>query len=195
MILLVRHGRTASNASGLLLGRSDPSLDDVGRTQVAALAGAIGSVDRVISSPLQRCRLTASALAGDVEVEVDDRVIEVDYGDWEGRPVAEVSTGEWQRWRSDLSWSPPGGESLVALGYRVRAAMVEFARDQRAEVGTTVVVTHVSPIKAGLAWALGVGDEIAWRSFVAPASITEIAVASGHPTLRRFNVTVGEISG
>jgi broad specificity phosphatase PhoE len=50
-----------------------------------------------------------------------------------------------------------------------------------------VVVTHVSPIKAAVAWALDVGDEIAWRTWVAPASITRIGVTAGRPLLRSFN--------
>jgi broad specificity phosphatase PhoE len=50
-----------------------------------------------------------------------------------------------------------------------------------------VVVTHVSPIKAAVAWALGVGDEVAWRMWVGPASITRIGVADAVPSLRSFN--------
>ena len=53
--------------------------------------------------------------------------------------------------------------------------------------GDVVVVSHVSPIKAGVAWALGTGDEIAWRMFVALASVTRIAVSDRGPLLRSFN--------
>ena len=83
MIILVRHGRTALNAAGMLVGRLDPPLDDVGERQAAAIGDALkGGVDRVISSPLLRARQTAARIAADIEV--DNRWIEVDYGQYDG---------------------------------------------------------------------------------------------------------------
>ena len=84
MLFVVRHGRTAANASGLLLGRLDPDLDELGVRQATAAAAALGSVDRVVSSPLLRTRHTAEAFGR--EVEVDDRWIEMDYGEFDGQP-------------------------------------------------------------------------------------------------------------
>lgn len=186
MIVVVRHGRTAANASGLLLGRADPPLDDVGHEQAAAVAAGLPRPDRVVSSPLARCRGTAASFG--VDVDEDPRFVELDYGEWDGRPVSDVTSEEWARWRTDLGWAPPGGESLAALGVRVRAGLADLAADPRSESGVIVVVTHVSPVKAALAWALGVGDEVAWRCFVAPGSVTEIAVAGGRPSLRSFGL-------
>ncbi len=176
MIIVVRHGRTASNASGLLLGRHDPPLDDTGRAQAAAMAATLVGVDRVVSSPLLRTRQTAEAVAevAGVDVEVDERFIELDYGEWDGRPVADVALEEWAEWQADLHFAPPGGESLAALGERVRAGLDDLAEEARDR--DVVVVTHVSPVKAAVAWALGVGDETSWRMFVTPASIARIAV-------------------
>lgn len=189
MLIVVRHGRTATNREGRLLGRADPELDTVGEAQAAALGAAIGSVDHIVSSPLSRTRATAAAIAGDRDIEVDDRWIELDYGDFEGRRLAEVDPATWARWRSDPDFAPPRGESLADLGRRVGAACADLA--ERAIDADVVVVTHVSPIKAALAWALGVGDEIAWRSFVQPASITRIACSPGdgapRPSLHGFN--------
>ena len=91
----------------------------------------------------------------------------------------------WARWQADPSWAPPGGESLVDLGDRVRDACAALA-DEAAE-RDVIVVTHVSPVKASLAWALGVGDEIAFRAYVAPASITTIATGGARPSLHSFN--------
>lgn len=191
MIVIVRHGRTAANASGLLLGHADPPLDDEGMRQATAVSGACAPLDvaRVITSPLGRCRQTAEAIAAaasvSASVDVDERWIELDYGDLDGRPLAEVPADTWASWRSDVMWRPPGGESLAALGTRVREAceaLVDQARDR-----DVIVVSHVSPIKAAVAWALGVGDEAAWRMWVAPASITRIGVAGGTPSLRAFN--------
>ena len=186
MLVLVRHGRTAANAGGLLLGRADPPLDDHGMAQAASLGGAVAGARRVVSSPLRRARETAAALG--LPVEVDERWVELDYGEWDGRPIADVPLEAWRRWRADVDFAPPGGESLADLGRRVRAACDELA----AEAADTdvVVVSHVSPIKAAVAWALDVGDELSWRLHVAPASVTRIAVRDGRGVLTAFNWTV-----
>jgi broad specificity phosphatase PhoE len=188
VLIVVRHGRTDANAAGLLLGRADPPLDAVGRGQASAVAAALAplrSGTRIISSPLRRARETAALIAREGPVEIDDRWIELDYGAYEGRPLVDVPEDTWSRWRSDVSFAPEGGESIQSLGSRVAAACAELLRD--AEESDVVVVTHVSPVKAALAWALGVGDEIAWRSFVALGSITRIGARGGAPVLRSFN--------
>lgn len=185
MILLVRHGRTRVNASGQLQGRADNPLDELGRSQAAALAAALPAGARIVSSPLLRARQTAEMIAGDRPVETDDRWIELDYGDWDGRGLADVPREEWDRWRHDVTFAPPGGESLADLGHRVRLACQELAEE--AQAGDVVVVSHVSPIKAAVAWALGVGDEASWRMFLAVASISRIAVADRGPSLHAYN--------
>lgn len=194
MLVIARHGRTAANAAGLLLGRADPALDETGRTQAAALGAALAGsgATRVVSSPLRRARETAEAvavaLAGvgtEVEVEIDERWIELDYGEYDGRPVQDVPAEVWQRWRSDAGYAPPGGESLRTLRRRVDAACGEWL-----EVGAAapvVVVTHVSPVKAAVGWALGLDDQVNWRTFVAPASITRIRSGPVGPVLVSFN--------
>ena len=185
MLTLVRHGRTEANRAGLLLGRLDVALDPLGERQAAAAARAVGPADRVIASPLLRTRTTAAAWG--VPVETDERWIELDYGDLDGTALTDVPPELWQRWRSDVDFAPPGGESLRALGERVRAACDDLVAD--AADGHVVVVTHVSPIKAAAAWAMGVGDDVSWRMFVAPASISRIAISSRGPSLHGFNAT------
>ena len=187
MIIVVRHGRTASNAAGLLLGRLDPPLDDLGLRQADQVAAAVGPVDAVVSSPLTRTRQTASSFetVDGSEVVVDERFIELDYGEWDGSPVADVSASTWAEWRADADFAPPGGESLRTLGARVAEGMRDLA--DRWAGRTIVVVTHVSPVKAAMIWALGGDDTMSWRAFVAPASITRIDVTGGHPRLVSFN--------
>jgi broad specificity phosphatase PhoE len=184
-LYLLRHGRTAANAGGLLLGRADPVLDDLGQAQAAALASVVTAPARVISSPLQRCRSTAAVFG--VPVEVDERWIELDYGDWDQQPLGSLPAGAWEQWRADLDFRPPGGETLAELGRRVRAACAEVAAD--AASGDVVIVTHVSPLKAALAWALGVGDEISWRLHVQPASVSRVGIRPQGPVLLTFNET------
>jgi broad specificity phosphatase PhoE len=183
VILLVRHGRTATNASGRFLGHADPELDEEGRIQAERLGAALGPVDRVISSPLRRTVATASLIDG--PLAIDERFIELDYGEWDERPLSTVTAEEWARWHDDLDWAPPGGESIAAMGRRVRSALDDL--ELLAHRETIAIVTHVSPIKAGVAWALDVDDHIAWRLFVAPASVTRIDVGPARRSMISFN--------
>ena len=183
MIVVVRHGRTLANASGLLLGRADPPLDATGRDQAAAVARALPGVARVIASPLRRAQETAAAFG--LSVETDERWIELDYGDWDERPLADVPAADWARWRDDPTFRPPGGETLVELGERVRVAC--DALMEAAAHDDIAAVSPVSPVKAAVAWALGVGDDVSWRLFVAPASITRIAIRDGRAVMSSFN--------
>ena len=188
MLIIVRHGRTEANAAGLLLGRLDPDLDDEGRRQAAAVAATLDRADRIVASPLARTRQTAAMISASTgtEVEIDERWIELDYGEFDGVPLVDIPPATWAAWRKDPTFCPPGGESLVQLGVRVRASLEELAAD--ALTRDIVVVSHVSPIKAAVVWALGVSEDVTWRMFLAPASITRIAVQRG-PVLQTFNET------
>jgi broad specificity phosphatase PhoE len=186
VLIIVRHGRTEANADGLLLGRADVPLDEVGRRQARALASALRRPDRVISSPLRRAVETAAAF--DVDAEIDDRWIELDYGEFDGRPASQVPSEVWRSWQADPDYAPPGGESLRALRQRVDAASAD-ALDGAAEENV-VVVTHVSPIKAAVGWTLGLDDRVNWRTYVATASISRIGAGPVGPVLHGFNEVV-----
>ncbi|CAN5583881.1 MAG: histidine phosphatase family protein [Actinomycetota bacterium] len=183
MLILVRHGQTAANAAGLLLGRADPPLTELGQRQAEVLAAALPSPSRVIASPLTRAQATAAAFGK--TVEVDHRWVEMDYGDLDGQPVASVGDELWRQWRADVTFVPAGGESLAAVGARVRSACVELV--EVAGKQDVVVVSHVSPIKAAIAWALGVDDQVTWRMFVQDAAVARIATAPPGPQLMSFN--------
>jgi broad specificity phosphatase PhoE len=187
MLSIARHGRTTANASGLLLGRADPDLDDLGRAQAALAAGPLADVELVVTSPLQRTRATAAAVAAasGAEVRVDDRWIELDYGSWDGVPLAEVPAEQWAAWRSDPHFAPPGGESLAALGERVADALSAVAADARH--ARVAVITHVSPIKAAMAAVLGVGIEVSWRCHVDVASLMRVHSRPQGLVLGSFN--------
>jgi broad specificity phosphatase PhoE len=186
VIAFVRHGETPPNRAGLLLGRSDAALTDRGRAQAERLAKTFDGlgVKHVLTSPLRRARHTAAPIASacGLAVEVDDRLIEIDYGEWEGRPLADLDRDVVDRWRGDSGFTPPGGESLDV----VAARMASFCAEQLAD-RVVVAVSHVSPIKAAVTWTLGVSPELAWRMRLDVASMTRIAPG---PVLLTFNETV-----
>ena len=188
MLILLRHGQTAANASALLQGRMNLPLDDVGRIQAVRCGAFIRenfAGARVISSPLLRAVQTASSISDNVEI--DDRFIELDYGDWDGVPMSEVDSNAWNHWRTDPSFRPPGGESLIELDARVRPAL----EDVREEATTrhVVVVSHVSPIKSAITWALGVGPDVTWRCHLDRASMCRIGIGPHGPALLGMNDT------
>ncbi|MGD0312990.1 MAG: histidine phosphatase family protein [Acidimicrobiales bacterium] len=192
MLILVRHGESTGNADGLLLGRIDAPLTERGLAQARTVGPLVSRATRLISSPLRRALDTAEALGIDAPVEIDERWIEVDYGEYDGHPLGAVPDEVWSRWRSDPDFRPPGGESLTEAGWRVRSACDElFAVDGEGArgPGAVVVVSHVSPIKAATCWALGLGDEGAWRLYLATASITRITWGAAGPVLAQFNDT------
>jgi broad specificity phosphatase PhoE len=95
-----------------------------------------------------------------------------------------VSPAEWAHWREDVSFAPPGGESLVSVAARVG----QFCSDRLQPDRTIVAVSHVSPIKAAVAWSLGIGEEATWRMFLDVASVTRIGRrADGSPFLVGYN--------
>ena len=195
LLTLVRHGQTAANAQNLLQGHINHPLDEVGLLQVSLLGGAlqkIAPVSRVIASPLQRAQQTAQAitqgLSQHIEVETDPRWIELNYGDFDGQPVSSVSPEQWATWRTDEHFRPPHGETLAELSVRVHEAIDALLADSVS--AHIVVVSHVSPIKAAVAWTLGVGVEVSWRTALDRASMTTVRLDAKHPALKTFNVTL-----
>ena len=190
MLILLRHGRTAANEAGLLQGRLNQDLDDRGRRQAEAaarhLSGIEGGIDAVISSPLKRAQQTAAAFG--LPVEIDERWIELSYGMYEGVPHADVPSEVWQSWRNDFSYVPEGGESLATLDQRVRGACNELV--ERASTQNVLVVSHVSPMKSSVAWALGVDIGISWNCHLDHASICRVEMRGRRPILSAFNETV-----
>ena len=193
VLILVRHGRTDLNARGLLQGRIDQPLDEVGCVQAAELAKVLGRPDRVVSSPLLRARETAAAFG--CPIEIDERWIELDYGELDGHPVSSVGAAVWAQWRSDLTFTPAGGESIHVMVQRVVEACDDLVGDAAHQ--DIVVVSHVSPIKAAVTWALGVSPETGWRTHLDAASITRVDCRPTGPVLRTFNETghLGEVLG
>jgi probable phosphoglycerate mutase len=199
MLVLVRHGQSHANAAGLLVGRADSPLTELGRRQAAAISNTLASSGSssgcIFTSPLRRAAETAQAIAGAVaaqgarvEVVVDDRFVELDYGELDGKAPSMLPASFWNTWRSDSSFRPRGGETLLEVTERVSAALAEIV--PQAADRDVVVVSHVSPIKAAVAWALGTGPQLTWRLSLGVASITRIAIDARHgPSLVSYNET------
>ena len=185
MLVLVRHGRTEANAGRRLQGRLDLPLDDVGLAQAADVASWLGTPDRVISSPLLRARQTAEAFG--VPYEVDERWVELDYGDLEGVLISEVGEDVWAKWRVDPTYRAGGGESMQDMRDRVISAAKEVLADANRQI--VVVTSHVSPIKAAVTWALGVDVTAMWRCHLDQASVSRIGESPKGPVLLGFNET------
>lgn len=160
MILLARHGETDDNRARRFQGRGDPPLNDTGRAQARALADAVrgDGVVALYASPLRRAWETA-LIAGarlDLEPVADERLVEVDVGDWTGRLHDDVAAQEpraYQAWvDADDGFRFPGGESIGEQHERVAAAV----RDIRAAAdGPALVVCHGGTIRAALRSVLG----------------------------------------
>jgi probable phosphoglycerate mutase len=140
-MLLVRHAQSAWNEQGRWQGRADPPLSELGRHQASAAAARVGVVDAIVSSPLERARDTAEAIAsatGIGPVSLDDDLVERDVGEWSGLTRAEIEAG-WPGFL-DAARRPPGFEPDDDLVARVHLAV---ARLVTAYPGADLlVVTH-----------------------------------------------------
>ncbi len=195
-VLLVRHGVTAFSVEKRFAGRSDLELLPLGLRQAAAAAqrvSRLGAVDRVYSSPLLRTRQTAAAVAGELglPVELEDGLVEADFGAWDGYTFGEIRQSEpeaVQRWLSDPAVAPPAGESQQAVAARVLAARDRLV--QRHPAQTLALVTHVTPIKLLVVDALAAPQSAVHRMYLAPASISVIDYFPDGPvSLRSYNDT------
>lgn len=164
-------------------GRLDPALDDLGHRQAQAMADRIGRVDEVIASPLVRAQETACYFGADVAT--DERWIELAYGEFEGVPVGEVPPDVWQSWRTNSEFASKGGESFGSLNERVRSACEELS--ERLAGRDIVVVSHVSPIKSAVSWALNTTMDIMFHCHLSQASLCRIDLGRFGPVLHSFN--------
>ncbi|MCP3939733.1 MAG: histidine phosphatase family protein [Actinomycetia bacterium] len=189
MLTLVRHGRTAANAAGVLQGRVDNPLDEVGEAQALAVGRSIGteSIDHVVCSPLLRARQTAQAITdrSGVDMVLDDRFVELDYGVYDSIPLSDLPADVWAQWIDDPGFTPPGGESLLDLRRRVWSALEDLT--QVAVDSHVVVVCHTSPIKAAVQWALGADAELSWRMRLDTAAVCRVGFRGSRPVLTSFN--------
>ncbi len=205
-VLLVRHGRTTANASGILAGRlAGVRLDETGQRQARAAAERIAAapVAALVTSPQERCRQTAKAIAAAVSTHpkpITERgLAECDYGDWQGRKLGELAKEKlWatvQRHPSAAAF--PGGESMVAMRHRAVEAVRRHDAAVEAEHGpgaVWVAVSHGDIIKAVLADALGMHLDMFQRLSVDPASVSIVQYTLDRPYVLASNTHDGDLS-
>jgi probable phosphoglycerate mutase len=193
-VLLVRHGLTASTGQVLTGWMPGIGLDDRGRAQAKSLAERLSPVPlaAIVTSPLDRCRQTAEAIAATrgMDLRVDDRVGECRYGDWTGKELKELAKDPlWpvvQAHPSAVRFPGPDGEALADTQHRAVAAI----RDWNRELGTDAtyaVCSHGDVIKAIVADALGQHLDMFQRIQVDPCSLTIIRYTPLRPFVIRVN--------
>jgi broad specificity phosphatase PhoE len=154
-VWLARHGETAENAEGRILGRRDPALSPAGLAQAEGLAGRLRDVGIVAvwSSPLRRARETAEVVGRVLGLEpvVLGELVESDRGDWESRRVADLADESPDLHAAFIAGEPsfrfPGGESLAEQRARTRSALAVV----RAGPLPALVVAHAGTIRAAIA--------------------------------------------
>ncbi|MCL2788217.1 MAG: histidine phosphatase family protein [Micrococcales bacterium] len=163
-----RHGQTEFNITGVIQGSTDTALDEAGHAQVAAAAAAIAELGPVaiVSSDLIRARQTASYLAEKtgLDVQLDPRLQERAFGDWEGLAVTDVAKrwpAESAAWRAGQDVPSVGMEGREAAATRYAAALRDAAKTVDDD-GILVVVSHGGVTVCGLTALLGL-DTATWR--------------------------------
>ncbi|WP_028638301.1 histidine phosphatase family protein [Nocardioides sp. URHA0032] len=205
-VILVRHGRTTANATGVLAGRlPGVKLDDTGAAQAARTAGrlAVLPLAGVVTSPLERCRQTARAIAkaqpGSPRPTSERGITECDYGDWSGRPIKELAKEKlWSLVQTQPSAAVfPNGEAMTAMQARAVAAVRRLDAAFEAEHGSGalwVAVSHGDVIKSVLADALGMHLDLFQRLHVDPASVSIVRYTSSRPYVLATNTHSGDLS-
>jgi probable phosphomutase (TIGR03848 family) len=194
-VVLIRHGRTSANATGILAGRTPGvPLDAVGRRQARTLGTRLRDVtlDAVVHSPLERCVQTADGVLAnrpDVARRADDRLSECDYGDWTGRSLADLAKDPlWpviQDTPSSVTF--PGGESMLGMAHRATTAIAEWSAKH--PEGVLAVVSHGDVIKAILSDALGQPLDKFQGIVVGPGSLSVVRYHGDRAMVLRMNDT------
>lgn len=205
-VILVRHGRSTANTDGILAGRTPGvTLDDTGRGQAERTAGRLATVPLmgVVSSPLQRCRQTAQAIlehqSGAPSFTTEDGITECDYGDWQGRKLAEL--GKEELWKTVVARPSaavfPDGESLADMQARAVTAIRDHDATVESEHGpgaVWVAVSHGDIIKSVVADAYGMPFDHFQRVHVDPASVSVIRYTAAMPHVLCVNTSDGDLS-
>ncbi len=190
-LLLCRHGEATGNLTHAFLGRRDDQLTELGRSQAERLAELVASetVNRVISSPLRRAQATAQAVCTrlGLPIELDDRLLEQDFGAWEGFGFEQARarySADFAAWYADANNCPPtAGETLTAVADRVEALWRELPLSGGE---THLLVGHGSCLQALLCRIFHIPTRAIWPFRLANGSLTEVQFTPGGPSMTRL---------
>jgi alpha-ribazole phosphatase len=184
-LAMIRHPRTVA-AADVCVGQLDIACAQGWEAHADRLQRVLAAPDRLITSPLARCRVLAERLARAYRLapERDDRLRELHFGRWEGRRWSEIDRAESDPWAADyLRAAPPDGESYEAMLTRVDAFLVDLASS-----GTRIaIVSHAGPMRAILVRCLGLPPQAAWKFDVGYGRVTRLALRGGEWRLEVLN--------
>jgi probable phosphoglycerate mutase len=194
-LLLARHGQTVWHHDNRYAGSSDVELNEAGLREAQALARRAERerLDLVVCSPLIRAVETAqpAAEACGVELVVDERLHEVDFGEWEGKTLEEVRAADpiaAKRFEADpVKYGFPGGEPLPEAARRALEALRELDAEHPGE--KVLVVVHNTLIRLVVCSLLGIPLKNYRRRFpnLVSVAITEVRLSEGGGALYTFN--------
>ena len=203
-LILLRHGRSTSNTSGVLAGRSPGvELDEKGREQAAQIVERLAPVPlaAIVTSPMTRCVQTVAPLAAarGVEPLIEPDLTEVDYGEWTNRKLSELGKEDlWKVVQAHPSAAVfPGGEGLAAMQARCVAAVRALDNRIAEEHGPGAVwlaCSHGDPIKAIVADALASHLDNFQRIVVDNCSLSVITYTATRPFVARVNDVGGDVA-
>ncbi len=193
-IYLIRHGENDYSIRGALAGRlRGVHLNEIGRGQAERLAGKLASarIDRIFSSPLERCRETAEPLAHQlqVKIEISDQLVELDFGEWTGLTFAELEPSDtWRRFNRLRSVTRiPGGELMAEAQTRI-IGFIQNIRHRHPDE-TVAVVTHGDIIRGALLFYLGMPLDFVHRLRIDPASFSILSLTPQSIEVETMNRT------
>lgn len=193
LLLLIRHGHTDAAGKRLTGWARGVHLNATGHREATRLAERLDGVPiaALYSSPLERCRETAAPIARGrgLPVRIRRALIEVDYGDWTGRPISQLRrTALWRRVQQTPSAARfPGGESLLEVQTRAVAELEAIAAEHPGS--TVAVVSHADVIRLLIAHFAGMHADLLQRLVVDTASVTVVALVDGAPRVWKVNDT------
>lgn len=190
-VTLIRHGLTDWNVSGRFQGHTDLRLSEDGRRQARRLGRRMArraDIGRIIASPLLRAQETATLAFPGRTLELDERLMELHFGAFEGGTLEENRVRpEWDAWIADpFGVAAPGGESYGQLRERAVAWFRSLPEDE----ASVVAVTHSGTIQMILAHVLGI-EHPRWRKriYLRHSSVSRLVIHEGEMVVERVNDT------
>jgi broad specificity phosphatase PhoE len=189
--IFVRHGQ--STAVEYIAGRTAVTLSEKGKKEAEVTAKMLSGIqiDHLISSPLQRTRETAGYIsrACNLEPEIMDDFIEVEFGEWTGQSFVDLkSVNSWNHWNSFRSGVvPPNGESLLSVQERMVKGIQKL--QQKYPDKTIAVVSHGDPIRTVFLYYLGMPIDMVLRIKINTASVSILRIYENTAAVMCYNYT------